>query len=392
VKHPLRLPAVVTPLIHSTLEPRYDLYCSRTTTSLAKEPNVVVQPTNRRHFLCAVLGAGGTSLLADALTRWSNCGDVAPASDASLCSAAAIVAGLPRVTRTRRALGTHVTMTALHERPEKASAAINAAFDELERIERVMSLYRPDSELNRLNRNGVLDRPHPYLVQVLRAARAVSEQSGGAFDVTVQPLWELWTKARRSGGLPSKREIAAARRSVDWRQVQMDPQRVRLTGRGTVTLNGIAQGFAADVVARTIRSAGVQHALVDGGEFAALGRSGNAHAWHVGIQHPRQPAACIGVARLAGRSLATSGDYATTLGEGFDRHHLFDPQTGASAETWASVSIVADSAMHADALSTAVFVMPPHEGRWLVEQTTGAEAMFVAKDGRVHVTPGFPLV
>src|SRR5687767_730680 len=107
--------------------------------------------------------------------------------------------GLNPCTRTPRALGADVTLVALHEDRATAEGATEDAFAELERIEEAMSLYRPHSQLCRLNRDGVLDRPDPRLVTVLRAAADVFERSDGAFDATVQPLWTLYADARKSG-------------------------------------------------------------------------------------------------------------------------------------------------------------------------------------------------
>jgi thiamine biosynthesis lipoprotein len=299
--------------------------------------------------------------------------------------------GNPFIARTSWALGSEVSIAVIEEDRQRAKRALAAAFEELAQVEKLMSLYRPDSQLCRLNRDGLLSDPHPHLVEVLLRSRAASEKSDGAFDVTVQPLWEVYAEAQRSGRLPGPEAIEAARSKVDWRRVEVSADRVRLLGRGTaVTLNGIAQGFAADRVADALRRHGIEHALVNTGEIGAVGGKQDGEPWTVGIRHPREPKAHLALAGLAGRSLATSGDYATRFGDDYRDHHLFDPRTGRSPAAFASVSVVAPAACEADALSTAVFVLGPEAGLQLVRSTPGAEALLVFKDGRTLATADFP--
>ncbi|MBI2920708.1 MAG: FAD:protein FMN transferase [Planctomycetes bacterium] len=299
--------------------------------------------------------------------------------------------GLQAVTRTSRALGARVSMTALHEDREAAEQALEAAFEELERVESVLSLYRPQSQLSLLNRYGVLLRPHSFILEVLGKAQETARASGGAFDVTVQPLWELYATAARNGALPGEEEVGAARLRVNWRRLRVSPEEVRLDPGMAVTLNGIAQGYATDRALAVLRTHGVQAALVDAGELAATGRKPDGSPWTAGIQHPRRPDAWIDVAKLEDRCLATSGDYATSFNEDRSANHVFDPVTGRSPGHFSSVTIAARTGMEADALSTAVFVMGPERGMELVEATEGADAYIVTKDGRTLATGGFPL-
>jgi thiamine biosynthesis lipoprotein len=304
---------------------------------------------------------------------------------------AATASPLRAATRTSRALGSDVSITALHQEQCTAALAVDDAFAELEVVEQLMSIYRPDSQLSRLNRFRELRDPHAYFVQVLEAASQMSRQSGGAFDITVQPLWNLFAAAQKQGRLPGEEEIDAARRVVDWRQVKVTSDLVTLAGEGSaITLNGIAQGFAADRAAAAIKARGVKHALINTGEIGALGQSSQGEAWKIGIQHPRREDAFVSLAQLADRCLATSGDYETTFSDDFRCHHLFDPRTGRSPTELAGVSVVAETAMLADALSTAAFVLGAAEGSRLVRKLQ-ADAFFVLKSGRTLATNGFPL-
>jgi len=283
-------------------------------------------------------------------------------------------------------------MVILHEERAVAEAALAAAFAELATVERVMSIYRPEGELSRLNRAGTLEQPHAYLVQVLQAAQAMSERSGGAFDVTVQPLWDLFLAEQKKGRLPGDAAIEAARRKVNWRRLEVTAQRVRLLDQGmAVTLNGIAQGFAADRALAALQGHGIRHALVNSGELGSLGGKEGGEPWKTGIQHPRRPDAFAAVLDLDGRCLSTSGDYATAFSPDFVNNHIFDPATGRSPELLSSVSVLTPSCTEADALSTAIFVAGLERGMKLAESTPRTDAFLIRKDGTTLATKGFPI-
>lgn len=273
-------------------------------------------------------------------------------------------------------------MTVLHADESLAHAALDAAFAELERVESVMSLYRPDSQVSRLNCDGVIENPDPSLVEVLRHAARVAELSRGAFDITVQPLWAM------RGEKPDATTLAL----VDWRKVEVSDERVRLAPGMAITLNGIAQGHATDAAMRVMRAHGVEHALIDAGEFSAHGMNAENVPWSIGIQHPRERDAYAALTRLENRCLATSGDYETSFSKDFSRHHILDPRTGQSPGELASVSVLAPTAMAADALSTALFVLGPQRGIELLRDFPGTDALIILKNGRHLATTGFPFV
>lgn len=336
---------------------------------MAHEPS---STPSRRRFLFLMGGAGGLAALGFARNKTTR---------------------LSCFSRTSRALGADVCLTALHEDRRTAEAALDEAFAELERIEEAMSLYRPHSQLCRLNRDGVLDDPDPYLVDVLRGAAAAAERSGGAFDATVQPLWQAYADAKQAGRLPDPDAVRDAARRVDWRKVEVAPDRIRLRGEGmAVTLNGIAQGFAADRVRTALQARGVRHALVNTGEFGSLGRKADATPWTVGIQHPRRPDAYVALAALEDRFLSTSGDYATSFTPDFRHNHIFDPRTGLSPSDFSSVTVLARTGMDADALTKVLFVLGPEQGLDVVRSVPGADALCVFKDGRMVQTDGFPRI
>ena len=192
--------------------------------------------------------------------------------------------------------------------------------------------------------------------------------------------------------LPTDATIAAALPQVDWQQVSVSADRIAFGQPGmAITLNGIAQGLAADAARQALQDAGIEHALIDSGEIGSVGTHAERDHWSIGIKDPRNPATILGVASLQDRCLATSGDYETTFSADFSEHHLLDPRTGHSPTELASVSIVAPTALEADALSTAVFLMGPDRGRDFVESLPHVDALFVDKAHRITRTAQFPL-
>ena len=345
---------------------------------------------NRRQFLATSIGTGAAAGVA-ALGLWAwigrgGRGAVPPNVKDGLRSA-----GLSVVQRKSWALGSDVSIIALHANRQTALQAIDAALAELEHIERVMSIYRPESQLCRLNREGSLAEPDPLLVAVLQTAADMSQRSDGGFDVTVQPLWTVYADAKRLGKLPEAGVVETARLKVDWQQVDVQTGRIVLAKPGTaVTLNGIAQGLAADRVLEVLRAHGIENALVDTGETASIGRRADGGRWTTGIQHPRRPDAYVAVAKLDGRCMATSGDYATTFSSDYVFNHIFDPATGRSPTVFSSVTVVSPRCLDADTLSTAIFVVGAEDGLRLAKETGNTDVLLVFKDGRMVMTDGFP--
>lgn len=291
-------------------------------------------------------------------------------------------------TRPLLALGTTVRLRAAHADAAQAEHALDAAAATLRAVEASMSLFRDDSEIRRLNRDGRLDAPSTHLLTVLHEARLVSERSGGAFDVTVQPLWSAYDRARQAGRLPTDAERIEAQARAGWQQVQIDSDRIRFLRSGmAVTLNGIAQGYAADAVRATLQAHGIAHALIDTGEFSACGRNDRGQPWSVGIEDPHDPSRLLTALPLDGRALATSGDNRSTFSADRRHHHIIDPATGDSPPALSSVTVVADSAMRADALTKVMFMAGPERIAALARQW-GVGVLWVDKQGRQDSTPG----
>ncbi len=242
------------------------------------------------------------------------------------------------------ALGARATLRLAHPDAKSISARVAT---EISRLEDVFSLYRKDSSLSQLNGSGALQSAPFELLECLSLAGAVHAASGGRFDPTIQPLWATYARASEEGGLPGDDALAQARALTGWEGVTFDAAGITMRPGMALTLNGIAQGYIADRVADMLKSEGLTNILIDTGEFRAVGTHPDGHAWPVKL-------AAGGVVPLATRALATSAPLGTTFDAASQVGHILDPRTGLPSKTnWREITVSAESAALADALSTA---------------------------------------
>jgi thiamine biosynthesis lipoprotein len=240
-----------------------------------------------------------------------------------------------------RAMGTEVRII-LSSPPRRSTFSLFSGIEQIiARVERCFSLH-VDSELTRLNRTGMLRHPSQAMRDILKLSGRINQVTGGAFDPTIQPLWLALAR-----GEDGTRE----RRLLGWEKVSDTPEGITLASGVQLTLNGIAQGFCADLVADYLRRQGFDHVLVDTGELLALGPQADGSDWSVTIAGPDDKA--IGRTNLANRAIATSSPFSLRLDHG--EPHILGPR--GQSPRWATVSISAPSAAVADALSTAACLM-----------------------------------
>jgi thiamine biosynthesis lipoprotein len=283
------------------------------------------------------------------------------------------------------AFGTTAWLRAAHHDAAHAGTALAAAARRIQDVEAQMSLFRDDSALARLNRDGRLDDAPADLTAVLHEALRIARASDGAFDPTVQPLWRLRFDAARAGRTPTPAEVERARALVDWRAVGVDPSRrtIRLHRPGmALTLNGIAQGWATDAAVLALRSHGIEHALVDAGEWQPLGRSPEGSAWRLGVQDPRDAQRIVATIAADGRAVACSADDKLAFTPDRREHHVLDPRTGHSPRELSCVVVLAPTATLADALTKPAMMGSARDAlrlarRWQVDVIT------VDKRGRI---------
>lgn len=242
------------------------------------------------------------------------------------------------------ALGSAASITLAHPDGRRILGNVLA---EIARLEAIFSLYRADSALSRLNREGSLIDPPFELVECLGLAGSLHRLTGGAFDPTVQPLWAAYAEAFAAGRTPTADEISAARARTGWTRVLVEPVRIALHPGMALTLNGIAQGFIADKVTGLLAGDGLDDVLIDTGELRALGGRPGGGDWPVTLAGGR------GQVPLRDRALATSAPLGTTFDQAGRIGHILDPRTGAPGGRWTQISVSASSAAVADGLSTA---------------------------------------
>ncbi len=286
------------------------------------------------------------------------------------------------------AMGADASIDLYHPDPAWAHGLIGQCVAEIRRVEGIFSLFRRDSALVRLNRDGQLSAPPDDMVALAMRAMALSRLSQGAFDVTVQPLWALYrshfAQAQPDPAGPAADRIAAARAKVAWQDLVVEKDRLSFARPGmAATFNALAQGYVTDRVAAILMAAGITDMMLDLGELRGLGGHEDGRPWRVGIADPADPARMIDYAMLRDQAAATSGGYGTRFDGGSMAHHLFDPATGRPAQSWAGVTVFAPDALTADGLSTTLAVSSPVQAADLLRQGGGSAAILVDDAGQI---------
>ncbi len=310
-------------------------------------------------------------------------------------------------------LGGLAELSLWHTDEATARRAIRQVEAEIARYEGIFSLARAESEISRLNAAGSLSRPSTELRALMEEGRRFSVLSGGAFDVSVQPLWRLyeayfWSGRRRTNEAAPADDILArahdvARALVDYRQIEIGSGRIAFahTGMGA-TLNSLAQGYITDAAADLLRNEGFESAFVDLGEVRALGRHPEGRAWRIGVRDGRpatgkaetsgagagsaspagaavdQPAPVV---ELADTAMAVSGGYGTTFEPSGRYHHIFDPATGDSARALIDAAVIGPRATVANGLSTALCVAGEARAAAMLAACPGYRAILTRPDG-----------
>jgi thiamine biosynthesis lipoprotein len=299
---------------------------------------------------------------------------------------------LQRFEQTQPHMGTQFAISLYAPDEETARRALEAGFARIGELDARMSDYDATSELSRLSKLSPTQAPATVsedLWNVLSASQELSRRSGGAFDVTVGPLTQLWRRSRRQKELPAPDRLQAALQAVGHQHLRLhekDRAVELLRPNMRLDLGGIAKGYAADEALEAIAQLGLQQALVNGGGGLSLSRAPPGEkGWKVGVAPLEPEAEPSRVLVLADCGVATSGDAWQYVEIGGVRYsHIVDPQTGLGMTTRSSVTVVAPTGALADGLATAAVVLGPEKGRKLIEDTPGAAALFVwMEDGQV---------
>lgn len=291
-------------------------------------------------------------------------------------------------------MGTIIRITVAGATKEQAGPSIDKAFDEIRRLESLLSEWIPTSDISRINA-AAGESPvsvHGETIDVIQAANKISEWSGGAFDLSWAALRGMYLFQPGQERVPAMSEIKPKLKLIDWKKIAIDEEHgtVMLKTKGMVLgTGGIAKGYALDKAADILRAAGFPNFMIFGGGQIELSGTRHGRAWRVGIQHPRKDD-YFGFVEAIDGSVATSGDYEHAfMKDGKRWHHIIDLKTGLPVPHTSSVTVVADSGLAADAIDTAIFILGAKKALAMLDSAPfKADAIIVDADMRIHMSPG----
>jgi len=296
-----------------------------------------------------------------------------------------------KVVAARPAMGTLASLSLLARSQDQGETAARRAFEEMDRLIAVFDRYDGASAVSRLNETGHLVGPPPELRDLIARAVRFHNLSAGGFDISVAPLVDLFKKRLRAEP-PAAAEVRQALELVGTRHIEVSRRHIGFARSGMrVTLDGIAKGRIVDAMARMLEQYRVKNYLIEaGGDIVARGTKEHQRPWTVAVQDPGKSGFFPDVIELKAGAVATSGAYEASFDAAGEHHHIVHSDTGQSPQHASSVSVLAPSAMAADALATTVFLLEPNRGIEFVENLAGCECLIVERDGRVAKSRGWP--
>jgi thiamine biosynthesis lipoprotein len=288
-------------------------------------------------------------------------------------------------------MGTVVEIVVSGQDTGQLETAVDEAFAEMARLDRLLSRHYPDSDVTRLSKSLKGGKVAPETAAVIALGLDVASHSNGAFDMTLGRLKALWGIDQENPTVPEQAAIAEAIEGTGPQALSLDGLNlVKQRPQLMVDLGGIAKGYIVDRAVAVLKTRGITSGAVNaGGDMYLLGRHPE-HLWRIGIQHPREPGGILATVEVHDKAVVTSGDYERFFEQDGQRyHHIFDPETGSPARGCQSVTVITDSAALGDALATALFVLGPEKGLELLAQYPGSAGLIVAADGTLHPSQGW---
>lgn len=284
-----------------------------------------------------------------------------------------------------RALGAETSIQLYSDDKIKADNVLKNVAALINQYEKIFSLYDDASETSLLNNDGMLKGASAEFVELTQISKDISLETNGAFDITVQPLWDLYQSHFEHGNedaIESKVTDVVAIIGSD--KININGNDISFAKKAmAVSFNGIAQGFITDKVTEYLSEQGFKNALVDMGEYRATGPQHNGEAWRIGLLNPFDAISINDVVEIKSGAVATSGGYGNQFDASGKHHHLFNPKTGLSSALYASVTVTAKDAVTADALSTAFSNMSVQDIEKTINRFDGLQARLTMNDGRV---------
>ena len=298
------------------------------------------------------------------------------------------------VKRTQIHMGTLVTITAVASDKDVGYRAIQAGFDEIKRLERLLSTWRSDSELSHVNAEAghlPVQVSQETLALVVRSME-MAQLTDGGFNITVGPAVEVWSFTERQH-IPNGEELQRLKPLVDWTTVQINKEArtIFLPSKGMrIDIGGIGKGYAADRAVDEMKRAGARSGVVAlSGDIKTFGVLPERDGFPIGIKHPREDETLIAVIDLKDEAISTAGDYERFFErDGVRYHHILNPRTLQPARGCQSVTVIAKEGAVADGLDTGIFVLGPTRGMELVERLPDVEAIIIDDEGRMTVSSG----
>jgi FAD:protein FMN transferase len=302
----------------------------------------------------------------------------------------------PLVHKTKYSMGTVYEIAVYDDQPERASAAIDKAFAEIARLDAMLSNYKPESELSRLNRDGHFHavKVPPELYHVIEESVNYSKLSGGKFDITVAPLVDMWKAALQGTRVASEAEQQKLRACVGYEKIELiPPNMVEFRSPCTrIDVGSIGKGYAVDRAVEVLRANGIRNALVDAGQSSiyGMGSPPGQSAWEVHLCDPSKRV--DPTVMLSENSVSTSEQTPVSLLGNETAGHIIDPENGKPLETKYALSIVAETGTASDALSTTLLLVGPDKGKPMVTKMADAAAIWVATDGETETVTTGPAI
>jgi FAD:protein FMN transferase len=291
---------------------------------------------------------------------------------------------LHKVSKSAIGMGTFVSITVLDPSKDHAEEAIAQAFQEIERLSKLLSRYDNETPLSQLNQSQALKDVPAELLFVIGKSLHYHQISNGVFDITIKPVLDVLAQSPMDQGdvsLPNE-TIARLLEVVDSRLISLDGSAIAFKRDGMgITLDGIAKGFIVDKAIEKLTQHGVQHALLNaGGDIRTIGDKGNNRPWRIAIEDPLKKRNYPDSVAITNGSIATSGNYEVFFDREKVLHHIVNPKTGLSPLIYSSVSVTAPTAMEADALSTTLFLLDPTRGMRLVNSLPLCESLIITRN------------
>lgn len=286
------------------------------------------------------------------------------------------------------AMDTYMRLTVYEK---NADAALEKAAERITELDGRFSVSSVTGELETLILDGKLDSPSAELIEMLTCAKILYERTGGAYDVTAYALSQLWEKCENEGRAPAESEIAEARALVGMDRISFDESHVSLNGVGGIDLGSIAKGYAGESAAETLKTEGISGGILTlGGNVVTFGKKPDGKQFKIGITDPNAPDTVCGYVTVGETNVVTSGKYNRNFTvDGQVYHHILDVKTGYPCENGiASVTVICDDGMWADALSTALFLIGKDAALEYYRTYGGFEAVIVTDDGEITLTDG----